>query len=116
MGRWDLKWYAICGPLQPISGSDKTRRNLMEAAEIISEWHSGLCRREGHAVTMSPGFSIPWTFSVTEEGLQHSIVSVMLFLTMVPGLCDQRNIGYKDKRDTSSGCEGSSGENEGRNT
>lgn len=36
--------------------------------------------------------------------------SVTLFMTTVLGLCDQGNIGYKDRRDTAPGDEGAFGE------
>lgn len=65
----------------------------------------GLSGREEHAVTRSPPCNILWTFSITQEGLQHGSASVTLFLTAAPGLCDQGNIACKDWRDTSPGSE-----------
>lgn len=55
-------------------------------------------------------------FSVVQQGLRHDSASVTLFMTTVLGLCDQGNIGYKDRRDTSPGGEGAFGESVRRGT
>lgn len=64
------------------------------------------CRRREHAVGRSPGCSMTcwgllWNFSMTQEGLQSGGPSMILFQTIVPGLCDQGNIDYKDRKDSS---------------
>lgn len=40
-------------------------------------------------------------FLMTHKGLHSGRASMSLFLTTVPGLCDQGNISYKDRKFTS---------------